>query len=182
VGFGLICDRRIETFEPQHHVRLSDAFSQNMRTAFGAETPEFPRRRLIAGQQLLTPGPSEFVAGNGRDGGEGGGVRLSASLTMAMDDRSGGGIDLVGNAAAHTASGKQSELLADNDAPDQDRRFCLHNKVTSGLRWERVAGFGQRLCRGKWSRSRCHPGSSPWHRSGKCQWVRRGKSRTWPHQ
>src|SRR3982074_2743977 len=42
-------------------------------------------------------------------------MRLSASLTMTMDDRSAGSIDLVGDASAHTASCQHSDLLVFND-------------------------------------------------------------------
>jgi hypothetical protein len=38
-------------------------------------------------------------------------MRLSAGLTMTMNDRSGGSIDLVSNASAHATSGKQDDLL-----------------------------------------------------------------------
>jgi hypothetical protein len=43
VGLGLICDRRIEASKPQQYDGLPHAFSKNMRAAFGAKTPEFPR-------------------------------------------------------------------------------------------------------------------------------------------
>jgi len=38
-------------------------------------------------------------------------MRLSAGLTITVNDRSGGSVDLVSNASAHATSGKQRNLL-----------------------------------------------------------------------
>jgi hypothetical protein len=130
VGLGPIRDRRIEASKSQHDGRLPHAFSKNMRAALRAKPAELPRGGLISDEKLLTLRPSKFFSRHGRERRECGRMRFPAGSTMTMDDGSGGGIDLVGNASAHAASRKHGDLLVCNDLLVRpmrlSRRFSVH--------------------------------------------------------
>jgi hypothetical protein len=66
-------------------------------------------------------------------------MRLSAGLTITVNDRSGGGVDLVSNSSAHAASGKQGNLLILNISrwfltlPSYRQVFASDNAHTSDV-------------------------------------------------
>jgi len=111
MGLGAVGQRRVQASEPEHDGRLTGPLGDDMRPALRTKAAQLAGRGLEAGQEVLTSGPAEMLARHRRDGREGRAMRLSAGPAMAVHDRSGRRVDLVGDASAHAAADEQSRSL-----------------------------------------------------------------------
>ena len=100
-------DARIETSQPQHDIRVADAFGKKMRTAIRAKAVEFSGRGLKGGKSFFAGRPAEFLARDRRNAGEGGAMGSAAGFAMTMDDRAEFRVDFISNAAAQAVTGQQ---------------------------------------------------------------------------
>src|SRR6185295_14751615 len=85
---------------------LALARGDDMRAAFGAEIPRLAGRRFKTLEHVFAPDPAKAVAGDVGDGRKGRSMRLAAGAAVAMNDRSGIGIDFVRHASAQAVSSK----------------------------------------------------------------------------
>src|SRR6185295_12578531 len=106
VHLGPFGNRRIETAHPKQDGVLALARGDDMRAALGAEIPRLAGRGFKTLEQGFTPDPAKAVARDVGDGRKGRSMRLAAGAAVAMNDRSGIGIDFVRHASAQAVSSK----------------------------------------------------------------------------
>jgi hypothetical protein len=104
-------DRRVETPQPQQHVRLVRPIGDDMRAASGAKPPKLAGRRFEARQQLFAAQPAKRLPGHWHDRRKRGPMGLAAGRAMAMDDRARRSIDLVGDGTAKAATCQHDQTL-----------------------------------------------------------------------
>jgi len=97
-------DWRVETPQPQQHVRLVRPIGDDMRAASGAKPPKLAGRRFEARQQLFAAQPAKRLPGHRHDRRKRGPMGRAAGRAMAMDDRARRSIDLVGDGTAKAAT------------------------------------------------------------------------------
>jgi hypothetical protein len=90
-----------------------------MRAALGAEIPRLAGRGFKTFEQAFTPDPAKAVAGDVGDGRKGRSMCLAAGAAVAMNERSGIGVDFVSHASAQAAS-SQHGASGSNKNPARD--------------------------------------------------------------
>jgi hypothetical protein len=113
MGSGALGQRRVQASQPQHDGRLTSPLGEDVRSAPRAKAAELAGRRFETGQELLSPRPAKMLPRHRRDGGEGRALRLPARPAMAVHDRPGRRVDLVGYASAHAAADEQVRAPVD---------------------------------------------------------------------
>src|SRR6185436_16164238 len=124
MGSRTLGQRRVQAAEPEHDGRLTGSLGKDVRTAPRAKAAELAGRGFETGQKLLAPRPTKMLPRHRRDGREGRAVRLPARPAMAVHDRPGRRVDLVGYASAHAAADEQVRSLPSTCYPSRPSPAC----------------------------------------------------------
>src|SRR3954462_671576 len=113
--FGSIGERCVQAAHRKQDGVLALARGDDMRAALDAEIPRLAGRGFKTLEQAFTPDPAKAVAGDVGDGGKGRSMRLAAGAAVAMNDRSGFGVDFVRHASAQAVSSKHGISLSNKN-------------------------------------------------------------------